>query len=310
MKKIILSIGFCNIIILAYEPIDSNTSITIPALNNFTFGISSSIFNSKSHETAYVPPEYPTSGRKISELTWRAENIKLLGLDIQYEHKSFDFYISYKKNISIGDGVMDDLDWLDDNNPDTLTHWSHHDNTDVTNVFILDFGIKKRFELDSIRLWLGIGYIQEEQTYKAYDGYGNYDGIPVVFSGLGITFDQKYEGFYLGLGAGYYYRDFTFDFSSKYSSVMHAKYIDKHHFRSLTFSTSFDETFMLNLNLGFGYNIDTHQIISLSYEYTKYDYIRGNETIKHDDGSVYYATASSALDSVNSLIDITYRYKF
>ncbi len=310
MKKLLLAVICCTTIIQADQAVDNNTSVSKSALSGFAFGISTSILNSKSHETAYMPPGYATAGRKVSELTWEAKNVHMLGLDVAYEHKSFNFYISYKKNISNGDGVMDDLDWTDNANPDTLTHWSHHDNTDVTNVAILDLGIKKRFEFESITPWLGVGYRQENQTYKAYDGYGNYAGTPVTFSGLGVTFDQAYEGFYLSGGADYNYRDFTFDFSAKYSPVMNAEFTDRHHFRSFTTTTNFDETSMLSLNLGLAYNIDIHQTVSLSYEHTTYDYIRGDKTRTYDDGSVYFASNSSALDSINSLLSVAYRYKF
>lgn len=282
---------------------------TTSSFKNFSFGASTSIFNSKSHETIYIPAGYANAGRKISELTWEAKDVNLIGINLGYKHNSVDFYISYKKNISNGNGVMDDLDWVD-NNPDTLTHWSHHDNTDVTNVSILDLGLKKRFELEYISPWLGIGYRQDKQTYKAYDGYGNYEGIPVTFSGLGITFEQKYEGPYVNLGADYNYRDFTLDFSLKYSPIMNAEFTDRHHFRSFTSATSFDKTSMLNFNFGFGYNIDINQIIIISYESTEYKYIRGDRTRTYDDGTVYYWSDSSALDSTNSLINIFYKYKF
>jgi len=195
---------------------------------------------------------------------------------------------------------MDDLDWADSLNPDTITHWSHHENTNVDNVSILDLGAIKRFELEYIKPWVSVGYKQEYQTYKAYDGYGVYDGTPVSFNGLGITFEQKYEGLYISLGAEYTYNDFIFSLSTKYSPIMDASYSDTHHFRSFTSTTIYDETTMYSLNLTAEYNINVNQSVSLSYAYTKYDYIRGDETRNNDDGTVYYLSDSSALDSQNS----------
>ena len=155
MKKKLLTFIYCATAIQASVLIDNT---------NFSFTVSSSIFNSMSHETVYQPAGYPTASRKISELTWEAKDVNLLGVALRYQSKGIDLYISYKKNISTGDGVMDDLDWIDDDldwidyaNPYTRTHWSHHENTDVTNVSILDLLIKKIFVFKSIkRDYIGI----------------------------------------------------------------------------------------------------------------------------------------------------------
>ena len=301
MKKKLLTFIYCATAIQASVLIDNT---------NFSFAVSSSIFDSKSHETVYIPAGYRAAGRKISELTWEVKDVKLLGVALRYQSKDIGLYISYKKNISTSDGVMDDLDWVNNTNPNTLTHWSHHENTDVTNVSILDLLIKKIYVFESISLWKGIGYRQENQTYKAYDGYGNYNGTPLTFDGLGITFKQKYEGLYLSLGADYNYRDITFNLSAKYSPLIYAEYEDRHHFRNFTSTTNFNETSMLNLNFGFAYNIDIHQAVSLSYEYTDYDYVRGDRIRTYDNGTSYRWNDSIALDNVNSLINIAYVYKF
>lgn len=316
MKNILLSICCCVAIVQAEDLIENKLN-----LNGFTVGASISTFNSTSHETLYMPQGYASAGRKISELTWKAENVKLLGIEANYSFSNgFDFYAGYKKNIETGDGVMDDLDWIDNANPDILTHWSHHDNTEVDNVSILDLGLKyvysiKDVEIEtvsSINTWVSLGYKYENQKFNAYDGYGNYSGVPVSFSGLGITYEQEYKGPYIGVGADFKNKNYFLNLVLKYSPIMSAEYSDRHHMRTPPFTetSSLGDTDMINFSIGLGYMIDNKQTISLSYEYTQYDYVRGGRTRYFDDGTIGDWANSAAIDSKNSMIDLKYSYKF
>lgn len=320
MKRVLLAICCCGLIAQAGD-IEKKEIVMESSLNNFNFEIGVSTFNAKSHETVYIPQGYASAGRKISELTWEAENIALLGINLNYNmDNGFGFYGIYKKNITTDGGVMDDLDWVDNANPDTLTHWSHHDNTDVDNVSILDLGVKyehtfTEFDIEtisSINAWVSLGYKKENQTYKAYDGYGNYLGTPVVFSGLGITYEQEYKGPYIGLGADFKNKNYILNISTKYSPLISAEYQDRHHMRvpPFTESTNFDDTSMINFNIGLGYAIYENQVIRLSYEYTEYDYVRGDRTRVFDDGTIYNWINSAAIDSKNSLVSLSYSYTF
>ena len=291
------------------------------SLNGLILGMDISNFNSTSHETLYVPEGYAGAGRKISELTWKAEDVKLLGINASYNFTNgLGLYAGYKKNISTGDGVMDDLDWVDNSNPGRLTHWSHHDNTDVDDITIFDLGLKYRYNFDnigidtisSINTWITLGYKQEKIEFNAYDGYGEYLGVPVSFSGLGITFKQEYKGPYLGLGADFKNKYFILNLGIKYSPYMSAEYSDRHHMRipAFTETTSFDDTDMVSFDIGLGYTFYKHHSIGLSYQYTDYDYIRGDRTRNYDDGSSITWKNTAALDSKNHILSLSYQYTF
>lgn len=321
MKNILLSICCCLAIMQAEDIVEKKSVEMETVSNSFTLGASISNFNSTSHETLYIPQGYASAGRKISELTWEAKNIKLLGINAAYDfNNGLGVYVDYKKNITTGNGVMDDLDWVDNANPDVLTHWSHHNNTDVDNVSILDLGLKYGYNftdlsmetVSSINTWVSIGYRYENQKFSAYDGNGVYLGFPVVFSGLGITYEQEYKGPYIGIGADLKNKNILLNLGFKYSPMMSTEYQDRHHQRvpAFTEKSNLDETDMINFNIGLGYIIDKSQTISLSYEYTKYDYIRGNRTRYFDNGTVGGWDNSAAVDSKNSMINLKYSYIF
>jgi len=310
-----------NSILVAGDTIDEKFTNLSSDLSGFTIGAMVSNFNSTSHETVYIPQGYISAGRRISELTWKAENVKLLGVDASYNFSyGLGFYAGYKKNISTGDGVMNDLDWVDNSNPDRLTHWSHHDNTDVNDVTILDLGLKYGYSFEdididtisSINTWVSLGYKQEKMEFNAYDGYGNYLGTPVSFSGIGITYKQEYKGPYLGVGVDFKNKKLILNLSIKYSPYMSVEYSDRHHKRipAFTETTNFDDTNMISYDIGLGYTFYKHQTISLSYEYTEYDYVRGDRARNYDNGTVLNWKNSAAIDSKKSMINLAYKYAF
>ena len=276
----------------------------------FMIGLSVSDFNAKTHELLYLP-QSTGDGRKISELIYKIEKVKLLGINLDYGiDESMHLYLGYKKNMATGSGYTEDFDWADSTNPDTITNESYHDNTDIKNVSILDFGIKKSFFVQNIRPWVSLGYKLEKIKIEVYDGYGIYNGIPVSFSGLGLTFEQEYKGPYIEVGTAYRYKDLTADVGVKYSPLMRATYTDRHHKVPFTETASFDDTSMVNINLGASYHITKNQHLRLSYEYTEYAYVRGDRTRNFDNAGTYYWPNSSGIESKNSIIDLTYGYRF
>ena len=66
---------------------------------------------------------------------------------------------------------------------------------------------------------------------------------------------------------------------------------------------------MFNFSLGIGYMIDKRQTIGLSYDYTKYDYIRGNGTYNKNSG-VRTGVRDNSIDTKNSMINLSYNYIF
>jgi outer membrane protease len=229
-------------------PILLATSTTVFANDvNFSTNISVSNFNSNSEQYIYG------SYGKISQLSWEVENTKLLGVGANIKfYKDFSFFANYKKNITNESGQLDDYDWLDSNNPDIWTDWSTHPNTKVDKVTIFDLGFFDSIKInDNFSTNILFGYKNEEQVLKAYDGSYIYTTNSLrdttgTFEGLGITYTQKYQSLYLGLGFDTSYEDFNFNFTTKYSPKVIAEFTDRHHFRNFTDITSFEDTTMLS----------------------------------------------------------------
>lgn len=306
----LLSIPCCIAAAQAGDAKVEKTADHVSSTKNFTIGLSISNFNAQTHEFLYLP-QATGDGRKISELVYKAENVKLLGINLEYVlDETIHLYLGYKQNISAGDGYTEDFDWADSSNPDTITNESYHDNTHIENVSVLDLGIKKSFSVKNINPWVSLGYKQENIKLTVYDGHGIYYGIPVTFSGLGLTFEQEYKGPYIEIGTAYRYKDLTADIGVKYSPLMRATYTDRHHLVPFTETAKFDDTSMVNVNLGASYQITKHQQLALSYEYTQYAYVRGDRTRSFDNAGVYNWPNSSGIESKNSIFSLAYGYRF
>jgi len=82
----------------------------------------------------------PSSGKKLSELTWTADDVQMLGVKFDYLLTRTSFIqFDYKMNLS-SEAVMDDYDWIKDDTTD-WSHWSHHSNTSLDDFTILDISI-------------------------------------------------------------------------------------------------------------------------------------------------------------------------
>lgn len=301
----------------------SNTTILTKEIEplienrNLKLNVSLSDFNSISDQYIYNT----NNGRKISQLTWEADNVTLLGLGLAYNIKDTNIYLNYKTKLTNSDGMMDDYDWVSDQAPDIWTHWSHHDNTRVEEINIIDLGINKEFSIyNKTKLIMSLGYKWEKQLFKAYDGSYVYSGSSAsefraytgTFDGLGITYEQVYKGFYLGAELQRTYKEYNFLLNVKYTPKMNVEFTDTHHKRSPSFTdyTSFDDTSMLALGVGIDYTIDKNQMLSLFYDYTKYSYIRGDRVRSYITGYNLNLPNTVGVESKNNILTLKYMYTF
>ena len=304
------------IFLLAASSVVATENVLLKEKSDFedlTLGVSLSTFNSTTNEYLYDSDV----NRKVSELVWKAKNVKLLGVETRYKiNNPLEAYFEYKKNISSNNSVLDDYDWMYVD-PTILSHWSHHEDTKNPNVSLLDVGLKYSLNFfEDVPLWVSLGYKDEKAKFQGYNGFGIYNGYYFGFAeegygGILITFEQEYKGPYMGMGTSYQYDDFIFDASIQYSPFMNVSYTDIHHKRPFIETSHFDDTSMVSLHLGTTYQLSTHQNIILSYALTRYAFEKGDRyRIFTDVGEAYYWENMAALKSKNSQISLAYRYTF
>jgi outer membrane protease len=286
----------------------------------FALGVSISNFNSTSHEYVYDDNGSGGTGRKLSELIWKAKNINLLGLGLEYSFSNgFALFANYKRNMGDSDGTIDDYDWLDNNIPHTWTEWSGH-NTDVTKLEIIDIGLKYNIKLSKNNPDIGlmVGYKQEQQDFEAYGGdyiysdVGFRDDIGSLPADEHVfTYKQKYSGIYLGASIAKTVEKIGINAEIRYSPFMQPDYIDYHYGRSLIFTNYYENTTMFTYKIDASYYVNTQNTFSLEYEYTKYDHKVGNTMmIDSTTGQTDFYPGCEGLESKNSLLKLSYNYRF
>ena len=249
--------------------------------------ISISSVDTISHELVYSP----STGKKLSELIWKADDVQMLGIQFDYlASKRWFLHISYKTNLS-DNAQMDDYDWLKDGISD-WSHWSTHPNTKLDKFTILDISWNNQLKSDSdIQKEVVIGYKIENRAFKAYDGsyiYSSNSGFRDQsgnFSGLGISYEEEFKTLYLGLNLKKYYDRFILSGRIAYSPKVTATNIDTHHNRYFTNNNTFADTTMKELSANVEYPINKSISLALNYLRVDYDETEGMTTRTYYDGA-------------------------
>lgn len=265
--------------------------------------LSISNINSISHEYVYNPYNIDI---KISELIWETSNSKLIGYKFTYisDKKNF-FNINYKTLLQESSTVMNDYDWLDQNNPNTWSHHSYHPDTILDKLNIFDININILISPKN-KLFFIIGYKKDSKKFKAYNGTYIYSSsgtkrdLTGNFSGLGITYIEKFKGIYYGLRTIKYIKSKTIlESSFKYSKSFNCFVSDTHHFRKFTNTSNFKSIEMLNIDLTLKYNYKKNLFLNFKYNYNKYKKSIAYTTRRFFDGRTYYYPGSGTENEYN-----------
>lgn len=278
---------------------------------NFNIGVTN--LTSETKEIVYDE----TNGKKISELTWKAENVQLLNAGLEFNLKDRIFISGdLKSNFTNNDMVMDDYDWSVANPNNDWSHWSHHENTKVEDIKMLDVNAKYKFE--TLPVYIGVGYKYEKFEYTASDGDYIYSSDPGfrdlkgTFSGLGITYEHTLKMPYLMAGTDFNVtKDFNIGADVAYSNF--AKFDDKdtHHFRNLEFVDDLDYTNYFGANIYANYSFTKLLSLGVVYNYNKYDTAKGNSTIKDlTNGNSGSFDNNAGLEHENQSISAKLKFKF
>ncbi len=179
---------------------------------------------------------------------------------------------------------MDDYDWL---MPayDDWSHWSHHEETIVTNITIFDAKVSESSRLKGLSYVLGYKY--DTKTWKAYDGTYVYSSDPGYRDQTGsfnldpnsnvimITYIQEFHSVYLGLEYQKKFGDFTLAALANYAPSVVAFDYDIHHARNIKFDSVFSGGTAFETELSIRYNYQGF-FLQTSYTHHLYNENRGD----------------------------------
>jgi plasminogen activator len=304
----------------AGEPVKSASTTTQIQVNNHVTVISGRMslgyLTGESNELVYDPG----TGAKISELNWKIDNVLMLGLGGSIQPKRWlRLNADVRFKLGDGDNTMDDYDWLATGYP--WTHWSHHDDTDLNTGYTWDLNVEFPFYLArEAMISAFIGYKRDNWEWTAKGGnfvYSYYDFRDTTGTfpagEKGITYEQWFDTPYIGVG-------FDTSFANNlqlygkfiYSTFVQAGDKDQHHMRNLVFEEEFDDGDMYGIDLALAWNFRPKWAAIASFNYQKYDEMKGTTDITDlVTGERYHISGDAAgADHNHTVWSLGVRYTF
>lgn len=279
--------------------------------DNLRVSTSLGLLNTESSE--YV---YDHKNRKVSQLDWKAENTRIIKMDVSWDLLSrLTLTARGWSTLSTADGVMDDYDWLKPSQT-KWTDWSHHEKTNLNYANEIDLNAKFWFlKQDNYRIAIMSGYQQNNNSWTAFGGQFNYDNGNKIFSMpsnvIGIGYKQKFDMTYLGLAGSYQYQKFEFNTLLKYSRWVHANGHDEHYNRKLSFQDSSKNSRYYALVVDAGYYITPSTKLFVEAAWNQYSEGKGaTQILDRNNGTSQNNTDGSGIAQTNQTISIGFQYKF
>lgn len=304
---------------VAVAPADTGQVLDIAPASSavrFTLGVGAGYLTGESTEIVYWPE---LNNHKASELTWNIDNLYMIGVSGVLEvgsRLSFNFDGWFKA--TDGEGSMDDYDWLTPGAD--WTHWSHHEDTDVTDASIIDVSVNYSFFRAQNAVLIGIvGYKRDNFGWVAKGGdfvysSGGFRNSTGSFPDgeLGISYEQTLESFYGGIG-------FSAEFTNKfrlagriiYSPFVQGEATDYHHMRNLVTYDDFDDGDLIAFDITGTFGFTEHLGLEVGFSYQSYDTMQGDgEWHFNDEGVVVDYDDGSGMDQSSMTISTSLQYTF
>lgn len=232
----------------------------------------------RSTEEIYDVDGSGSQGRKLSQLNWNIDHIKLYGIGASLiPVRRMWLHIDYFNNLSHSSGTMEDFDWLYPGSD--WSNYSFHRDTTVTNVDGIDingeFLIKEYLPNRKAKISFSalIGYRRDRFSWRASGGLGIYSvnsfrDTPYIFKNkVVVSYQQKYTVPYIGLNIRAWKEVFETNLKIgikvRYSNLVHGEDIDTHYLSNVRFEDkasggtwrSYDVNTSLELSRRFSVNL-------------------------------------------------------
>jgi plasminogen activator len=264
-------------------------------------------------------------GYKLSELQWQLESVYLVGLGASITPNEWlRLNVDYWTAPTDGNGTMDDYDWLYVGLD--WSHWSHHDDTSVTEVGSLDlngeftlydFGKKKTvitgllgFKHDTLA-WQSVG------GYGIYSSTGGYRDLFVTFPNTpGISYEQTFYMPYIGVGVRATTNNgsmpIVLSASFRYSNQVHGEGVDIHHLRDLRFEDSGDGGKWQAYDINIDFHLSKTLALNLGYAAQRYAEVKATTTMTDlaSGDKFFFPGDAAGLDHRSNLLKMGLSYRF
>jgi outer membrane protease len=237
---------------------------------------------------------YPTDTKSalLSQLLWDMKPVFYYGLMMDFspvrpmETRGFFSCLSFKFGIPGPSGVMEDRDWMSNENT-ALTHFSSHDNI-TKELFLFDLSAGYSFPFFNtlfVKTFINISYMNFR--FSGENGHGTYarevskniyapindNPIEWPFSGKVISYRQKWFYAAPGVSVGYGYKDiFLAEISFMISPLVLCADLDEHILKDWQFRDNMSGGIMLEP--GFRFSVGVSKLLNISCDIS-WRYISG-----------------------------------
>lgn len=280
-----------------------------------TARIGAGYLQGEANEFVYVPE---MNNYKLSQLTWNIDSLFMLGLGGSVVVN--DWLILNADGwfkATDGSGSMDDYDWLLPGAD--WTHWSTHEDTDVTAASIIDVNAEIPFYSEGgITFNAYVGYRRDNFEWKASGGsyiYSEYDYRDTVGSfpsgELSITYEQTFDVPYLGLGMNGTFGALQLDARFIFSPLVSGETVDHHHMRNLVIYDDFSGESMISFDIAGSYPVMENMLMKFAFTYQNYSTMQGDSEYQFNDIGVVQNIADGAgADLESSMFSLSLVYAF
>ena len=299
------------------RPADTSNEETVIMVNDevvITGRIGVGMLSGESHEYAYNAG----SGTKLSELTWSFDSNVMLGVGLSLKANNWlkfngDVWFKITESSS-----MDDYDWFIENG--NWTHWSHHDDVDLSSGSMFDINAEFNFFRPDNFTFFGILGFKKDSW--AWDGRGgNYiysvngfrDTTGSFTNGQQvISYEQDFNVPYLGVGLSAEAESFFFTARIIGSAFVDASAEDTHYLRNLHFKDEFSSGTMVGFDVSCSYFFTPGLSVSAAFHYQDYPELKGTSIITDTTTGQRYATSddTTGLSHSSSLVSLGMQYRF
>jgi outer membrane protease len=206
------------------------------------------------------------SGKTLSKLAWKYENITLINLNLSYpilKSNNINLLLKYSRNIISGTNSMTDSDWLDENS-NKISKYGYHSKTNLNNLEKIDLSLVKYINSN---FFIKLGYKSHFYDWTAFGG--DYSYMDSVNNDIKvISYTQNIKMPYASVGINTKNKDFIYQSELGYSNKVKIDTLDTHYLKNRSYYDYFKngKSYFVSFKIAYIYNKKIEYFISYFYE--------------------------------------------